>query len=66
MEGTVKRFNAERGYGFIDGSDGETYFVHQSKILMSGYRSLENGQKVAFDVEQTDRGLQAINVQPLD
>jgi CspA family cold shock protein len=66
MEGKVRRFNAERGYGFITGEDNQTYFVHQSKILMAGYRTLENGQLVSFDPEETDRGPQAINVTPLD
>jgi CspA family cold shock protein len=66
MTGTVRRFNAERGFGFITGEDEQTYFVHQTKILMSGYRTLEIGQKVTFDPDETDRGPQAINVTPLD
>jgi CspA family cold shock protein len=66
MTGTVKRFNPERGYGFIVGEDNETYFVHQTRILMSGFRSLENGQSVSFDPEITERGLQAFNVMTLE
>ncbi|WP_332629197.1 cold-shock protein [Halalkalibacter flavus] len=66
MKGTVKRFNPERGYGFINGENEQIYFVHQTKILMSGFRTLENGQVVSFDAEDTERGLQAINVMPLD
>jgi CspA family cold shock protein len=62
-KGTVKWFNDEKGYGFIR-TDGvtEDIFVHYSKILMQGHKSLEIGQTVEFDISQSDRGLQAANV----
>jgi cold shock protein len=63
--GTVKWFNAEKGYGFISPESGEDVFVHFSAIQTGGYRSLEEGQKVEFDVEQGQRGLQAANVRPV-
>ena len=63
MKGTVKWFNATKGYGFISNEAGKDIFVHQSNILMKGFRSLEVGQTVSYDVENGDRGLKAINVQ---
>jgi CspA family cold shock protein len=63
--GTVKWFNADKGYGFISPESGEDVFVHFSAIQTGGYRSLEEGQKVEFDVEQGQRGLQAANVRPV-
>ena len=63
--GTVKWFNAEKGYGFISQSDGADVFVHHSAIQMSGYRSLQEGQQVEFEVQQGQKGLQAANVRPL-
>jgi CspA family cold shock protein len=65
-QGTVKWFNAEKGYGFIavDGG-GADVFVHYSAIATSGYRSLDEGQKVEFDVTQGQKGPQAENVRPL-
>jgi CspA family cold shock protein len=65
-QGTVKWFNAEKGYGFIavDGG-GADVFVHYSAIATSGYRTLEEGQKVEFDVTQGQKGPQAENVRPL-
>ena len=64
--GTVKWFNAEKGYGFIapDGG-GEDLFAHFNQIQGSGYRSLDENQKVEFDVEQGQKGLQADKVQPV-
>ncbi|MDO4620099.1 MAG: cold shock domain-containing protein [Lachnospiraceae bacterium] len=61
-KGTVKWFNAEKGYGFITGEDGKDVFVHFSKIQGDGYRTLDEGQAVTFDVEQGTRGPQAANV----
>ncbi len=61
-QGTVKWFNAHKGYGFIAVDGGRDVFVHFSAIQMDGYRSLEEGQRVEFDVEQSDRGPQAIAV----
>ena len=50
MKGTVKWFNAEKGYGFITGEDGVDYFAHYSQIQVEGYKSLDQGQAVSFDV----------------
>lgn len=61
-EGTVKWFNAEKGYGFIRPDEGEDLFVHYSGIAGDGFRSLEEGQRVSFDVTQGRKGLQATNV----
>jgi CspA family cold shock protein len=65
-QGTVKWFNAEKGYGFIavEGG-GADVFVHYSAIATSGYRSLDEGQKVEFEVTQGQKGPQAENVRPL-
>jgi len=60
--GTVKWFNAEKGYGFISQSGGGDVFVHQSAIQMQGYRTLEEGQEVEFEVQEGHKGLQAANV----
>ncbi|MBO7514162.1 MAG: cold-shock protein [Lachnospiraceae bacterium] len=63
MKGTVKWFNATKGYGFITGDeDGKDVFVHFSGIVADGYKSLEDGQKVNFDVTNGARGPQAVNV----
>ena len=62
-EGTVKWFSNEKGYGFIARDGAEDVFVHHSKITMEGYRSLMEGQRVEFEVEQGPKGLQATNVQ---
>lgn len=65
-EGTVKWFNAEKGYGFIQRADGgPDVFVHYSEIQGTGYRSLEENQKVEFEVGQGTKGPQAQNVRPL-
>ena len=60
--GTVKWFNATKGYGFIGREDGADVFVHFSAINMEGYRSLKQDQKVEFEIEQGPKGLQAANV----
>ncbi|MGA8296446.1 MAG: cold-shock protein [Acidimicrobiales bacterium] len=62
--GTVKWFNAEKGYGFISQEGGADVFVHHSAIQMNGYRTLEEGQQVEFDVQEGQKGLQAANVRP--
>jgi CspA family cold shock protein len=64
--GTVKWFNATKGYGFIGREDGDDVFVHFSAIQMEGYKRLEENQKVEFSVEQGPRGLQAANVTPAE
>jgi CspA family cold shock protein len=63
--GTVKWFNAEKGFGFISQSDGADVFVHHTAIQMSGYRTLDEGQQVEFEVQQGNKGLQAANVRPI-
>lgn len=62
MTGKVKWFNAEKGYGFIEREDGGDVFVHFTAIKADGYRTLEEGQAVEFDVVQGERGEQATNV----
>ena len=64
--GTVKWFNADKGYGFITPESGEDVFVHFSAIQTSGYRSLNEGQAVEFDVAQGPKGPQAANVRPIE
>jgi CspA family cold shock protein len=64
--GKVKWFKDEKGYGFIAGDDGKEVFCHYSAIQVSGFRSLREGQKVQYDVEQGDKGLRAANVVPLE
>jgi CspA family cold shock protein len=62
-QGTVKWFNAEKGFGFISREDGSDVFVHFSAIQGEGFKTLEEGQAVTFDVEDSDRGPQAVNVE---
>ena len=62
MNGKVKWFNNEKGYGFIDHATGEDIFVHYSAIRQDGYKTLSEGQLVNFDLIETPKGLQAINV----
>ena len=61
-QGTVKWFNAEKGFGFITSDEGGDVFVHHTAIVSEGYRSLDEGQKVRFDVTQGQKGPQASNV----
>lgn len=62
IQGTIKWFNSTKGYGFIAREDGPDVFVHYSAINGSGYRSLDEGQRVEFTLEQGPKGLQASNV----
>jgi CspA family cold shock protein len=62
MKGTVKWFNDAKGYGFIRQAAGDDVFVHFSAIVGDGFRTLAEGEEVEFDLQQTDRGLQASKV----
>lgn len=62
QSGVVKWFDPVKGYGFIAGDDGKDVFVHQSNILMRGFRILESGQRVSYRTEQTEKGNNAVNV----
>ncbi|MFK7694745.1 MULTISPECIES: cold shock domain-containing protein [Paenibacillus] len=62
MQGKVKWFNAEKGYGFIEREDGGDVFVHFSAIQSEGFKTLEEGQAVEFDIVEGARGPQAANV----
>lgn len=64
-KGTVKWFNAEKGFGFIEREDGDDVFVHFSGINGDGYKSLEEGQSVEFEITEGQRGEQATNVTAL-
>lgn len=64
-QGTVKWFNNAKGYGFIGREKGPAVFVHQSAIQAEGYRSLEEGQRVQFDVKKGAKGLEAENVRAI-
>ena len=64
-QGTVKWFNSDKGYGFIAPTDGPDVFVHYSEITGAGYRSLEEKQRVEFDVEQGHKGPQATAVRAI-
>jgi CspA family cold shock protein len=65
QQGSVKWFNAEKGFGFISVQGGEDVFVHFSVIQTNGFKTLEEGQRVSFEVVQGNRGLQAANVRVL-
>jgi CspA family cold shock protein len=65
VTGTVKFFNAEKGYGFISREEGDDVFVHFSAIEGTGYKSLEEGQRVEFDVGPGQKGDEARNVRPV-
>jgi len=62
MNGTVKWFNSTKGFGFITGEDGNDVFAHFSQIKADGFKSLEEGQKVAYDVVEGAKGPQAENI----
>lgn len=64
-QGTVKWFNAEKGYGFIAVDEGPDVYVHYSQIQMDGFRALEDGQRVEFEISQGQKGPQADSVRPV-
>ena len=66
MQGTVKWFNSEKGYGFITVKDGKDIFVHYSDIQSEGYKTLTEGQDVEFETEDGDKGVKAKNVRITD
>ncbi len=66
MKGTVKWFNNQKGYGFISDEEGKDVFVHFSGLSMEGYKTLEEGQKVEFEVTEGAKGPQATNVTKID
>ncbi len=65
MTGKVKWFNAAKGYGFITGDDGKEVFVHFSAIQIDGYKTLDEGQAVEYDVNDGEKGPQAVNVKKI-
>lgn len=65
LTGKVKWFNSKKGFGFITGDNGKDYFLHYSNIEMEGYRSLNENDKIQFQVEATDKGEKAIKVQKI-
>ena len=65
VKGTVKWFNNQKGYGFITPENGKDVFVHHTAIQGEGYKSLDEGQQVEFDIEQGPKGEQATNVSKL-
>lgn len=65
MNGTVKWFNSDKGYGFITGEDGKDVFAHFSQINSDGFKTLEEGQKVNFEITQGPKGPQAENISVL-
>ena len=64
-QGTVKWFNSAKGYGFISRQNGEDVFVHSSAIEATGFKSLQEGKAVQFDVTKGPKGWQAVNIRPL-
>lgn len=66
MTGTVKWFNATKGYGFITNDDGGDVFVHYSGINVDGFKTLNEGQRVQFEIEDGSKGPQAVNVTPVE
>ena len=65
MQGTVKFFNSEKGFGFISREGGEDVFVHHSNIAGTGYKSLDEGQKVEFEIGQGRKGDEALKVKAI-
>ena len=66
MLGKVKRFNKLKGFGFITTDDGQDAFFHYSEIVMDGYKTIDEGARVEFDLVEGDRGLQAHNIKKID
>ncbi|UCH85619.1 MAG: cold shock domain-containing protein [Candidatus Latescibacterota bacterium] len=62
-KGVIRYFNDSKGYGFIEGDDSTPIFVHYSSIMQGGYKTLQEGQEVSYDIKESQRGLEAVNVQ---
>ncbi len=62
MQGTVKNFNKEKGFGFINADDGKDIFFHYSELQMEGFKTVNPSQVVEFDVVETEKGLRAVNI----
>jgi Cold shock proteins len=62
MQGKVKKFNKEKGFGFITLEDGKDVFFHYSQLVMEGFKTVDEGEDVEFEIVETDRGPQAHNV----
>jgi len=65
ISGTVKWFNASKGFGFIESDEGQDVFVHFSAIQDNGFKTLQEGQRVSFDILNGQKGLSAANVKPM-
>jgi len=65
MEGKVKRFNQRKGFGFITTDDNQDVFFHFSELVMDGFKTIDEGARVEFDVVEGERGLQAHNIKKL-
>ena len=65
LNGTVKWFSNEKGYGFVIAEDGKEYFAHFTKIVMDGFKTLSQGQKVTFDIVEGEKGPQADAITPV-
>lgn len=66
MQGTVKWFNKDKGYGFVTSENGDDIFVHFSNIVKDGFKTLMEGEKVTFEVADGQKGSQAVDVTPID
>jgi cold shock protein len=60
--GKVKKFNKEKGYGFITGEDGKDYFFYYTSLNMSGFKTVDTDAKVEFEAQETERGLRAVDI----
>ena len=66
MKGRVKKFNNEKGYGFIKTEDGKDLFFHYSELQMQGFKTINAGQIVEFEIIETEKGLRAVNIKVIE